>query len=254
MKYCLFNIAYDDSFNGFQVQPSVRTVQGEILKALEPLRIKKIFASSRTDSHVRASSNIIEMECDDCLKVCRIVDSIKGIVVRGYLASDQYVKLRGKVTKHYLYIHMERLDKQLVKTAIKEFLSSDYSNFSKDPSRKVVLDKVSCEIFTSHSAFLFVGKSFSWNFVRISAESIIKRSKGIIGDEEWAELLKGRRKYRFKGNPENLILLRTEFHTGMNEYRSRNLERYREKMLTELYWLKGMAIDLTDFGTTDQDK
>ncbi len=244
MKYCLLNIAYDDSFHGFQIQPGVRTVQGEILNALKPIGINKIVVSSRTDSGVRASSNIIELKTEDCLKVCRIVDTIEGIYVKGYRESDEYIKLRGKVIKHYLYIHPEPLDKIQLEKTIGEFMSSDYSLFSREPERKVILDKISFSIFHSYSAFIFIGRSFSWNFVRISAENIIKRSKGEIDAEEWSDLLQGKGKFRFKGKAENLILFRTDFDSGMTDYKSRKLDYLRQKEILTLYWLNGIGIDI----------
>lgn len=244
MKFCLLNIAYDDSFHGFQKQPDARTVQGEILNALRPIGIDKIVVSSRTDSHVRSCSNIIELKTDDCLKVCRIVDSIEGIFVKGYAMSDEYVKLRGKVIKHYLYIHPEPLDRIQVEKAINDFISSNYSLFSREPEKKVILDNLSFSIFPSYSAFTFVGRSFSWNFVRISVENIIKRSEGKIDDEEWSELLQGKRKFRFKGIAENLILFRTELGLEMKEYQSRKLNFLKEKEILTLYWLKGLGVDI----------
>lgn len=240
MKYCLLDIAYDDSFHGFQIQPRVRTVQGEILKSLKPLKVEKVFVSSRTDSRVRASSNIIELQYDDCLKICRMVDSIEGIVVRKYMESDNFVKLRGKVTKRYLYLNMGKLSLRSVRKAIKEVMSSDYSNLSRDPKKKVLLESITFKNSPSYSAFFFQGKSFSWNFVRITAECIIKRSQGKISDDEWNDVLDGRRKYRYKGKPENLILLSTEFSDKMTEFDSRNIRKFEEKLIKELLWIDGV--------------
>jgi|YelNatPaOPRAMG01_1025707.scaffolds.fasta_scaffold00397_8 tRNA pseudouridine38-40 synthase len=244
MKYCLISIAYDESFSGFQVQPNVRTVQGEIMEKLKPIGIRKVVASSRTDSHVRASSNIIEVKYNDCQKVCKIIDSIRGIVVNGYIPSDQYVKLRGKVTKHYIYIHPEPLNQHSVNKAIDDFLSSNYSLFSKEPGKKVLLDSLRFRNSRCYSTFLFIGRSFSWNFVRISAENIIKRSRGEIDDEEWSELLQGLRKYRFKGGAENLILLKSDIGSEMIKFNSKNLNRIVETEIRKLHWLEGLGIDI----------
>lgn len=38
MKYCLLDIAYDDSFHGFQLQPDVKTVQGGEKDSEESIR------------------------------------------------------------------------------------------------------------------------------------------------------------------------------------------------------------------------
>lgn len=243
MKYCLLDIAYDNSFHGFQLQPNVRTVQGAILKALEPIGIKKVAVSSRTDARVRASSNIVEIPSDDCIKLCRIVDSIKGIIVKGYYASDNHVMLRGKVRKYYLYIHSRPLNEALTSRTIHEFISSDYSTFSREPERKVSLDNILFKNYMDFSTFTFVGRSFSWNFVRISAENIIKRIEGDIDDEEWSDLLHGRRRYRFKGNADNLILISTDTGFQMTRYDSKKLKYIKDKEIRELFWLYGIGIN-----------
>ncbi len=246
MKYCLLNIAYDSSFHGFQVQPELRTVQGEILKALKPIGIEKVIASSRTDSNVRACSNIIEVKADDCLKVCRIVDSINGIIVRGYFASDEYVKIRGKIRKEYIYVYPSKLDYDITERAVNDYLKSNYSIFSKDPGRKVILESLTFKIFRSSTIFIFKGKSFSWNFVRISSENIVKRSEGKIGDNEWLNLLNGTKRYRYKGKGSNLILYNSEIELNMTPYHSKKIENLMNNERLILYWLKGIGVEIED--------
>jgi tRNA pseudouridine(38-40) synthase len=240
MKYCLLNIAYDNSFFGFQLQPSVTTVQGELLKALSPIGIKKIYGSSRTDSHVRSASTIIEMECSDISKVCRIVDSVKGIVVRGYFESDKFINLRHSLEKEYLYIFNGRLNKKTMQKTIREFLKGKVSGFSRDPGRKVILSKISFSIKNSSSLLLFSGKAFSWNFVRIAAETIIRRSEGKIDDEEWTNLLSGLKRSRYKGDANNLILLSTRPPFRFKEYKSKNLKAIQARIFQDFYWLAGL--------------
>lgn len=239
MKYCLLNIAYDNTFYGFQVQPNVSTVQGEILKALFPIGIKKIYGSSRTDSNVRSASTVIEMECEDVSKVCKIVDSVKGVVVRGYFESDSFVNLRHSLQKEYLYIHNSQLNKKTLQKTIREFMKGNVSEFSKNPEKKVILSKISFSIKKSHSLLLFRGKSFSWNFVRIAAETIIRRSEGEIDDAEWSDLLSGSKRSRYKGNANNLILLNTRSPFKFADYRSKNLKVLRLRIFQDFYWLAG---------------
>jgi tRNA pseudouridine38-40 synthase len=249
MKYCLLEIAYDDSFYGFQVQPDVKTVQGEIVKALAPIGIKKVYGSSRTDAHVKSASSIIEVEHDDVKKVCKIVDSLKGIAVLGFYEADEFVNLRKKFEKEYLYFCDHGLNKKVLQRTIREFLKGKLESFSRDPSKRVALSKIEFSIGKTHTIFLFEGRSFSWNFVRISAESIIKRSDGSVSDEEWSELLSGKRRPRYKGKPNNLILYRTKTPFEFKRYESRNLATLRARIFQDFYWIS--SIDDTVRELTD---
>ncbi len=240
MRYCLLKIAYDDSFFGFQIQPNLRTVQGEILKALAPIGVNKVYGSSRTDSHVRSASSIIEVAHSDPLKVCKIVDSIKGIMVRGYFETDEFVNLRKSLQKEYVYFCDRRLNKRLLQRVIKQFLEGKLESFSRDPAKKVVLSRILFSVGSSHTVFLFEGRSFSWNFVRIAAESIIRRSEGKIGDEEWRQLLSGHRKARYKGSASNLILYRTSTVFEFKPYESRHIREMKSRMFQDFYWLTGI--------------
>ncbi|MEM0134754.1 MAG: hypothetical protein QXU18_05925 [Thermoplasmatales archaeon] len=247
MKYWLLNIAYDDSFFGFQIQPDVRTVQGEILRALSPIGIKKVYGSSRTDTHVRSASSIIEVQHDDGHKVCKIVDSIKGIAVRGYFESDEFINLRKTLTKEYLYFCDRRLNERNLKKAVKEFLKGHIESFSKDPSRKVILSGISFSVRNSYTIFLFQGKSFSWSFVRIAAETISRRAEGVISDDEWNDMLSGKKRSRYRGDPRNLILYRTRAPFSFVNYESRNITKLKSRIFQDFFWLLGVHENARDF-------
>ncbi|MDA8054458.1 MAG: hypothetical protein M0Z77_02245 [Thermoplasmatales archaeon] len=246
MKYCLLNIAYDDSFYGFQVQPNLKTVQGEILKALSSVGIMKVYGSSRTDSHVRSASSIIEVEHDDIQKICKIVDSVKGVAVKGFYESDSYINLRRSLRKEYLYYCDRKLDRKLLKQTIDEFMRGKMDYFSRDPTKKIALDGIRFSMGKFHTVFLFEGTSFSWNFVRISAETIIMRAEGKIQDDEWTEMLSGKKRTRYRGKPTNLILYRTKAPFKFTAYQSRNLNRLRARMFQDLYWLAGISEELRE--------
>lgn len=240
MRYCLLRIAYDDSFYGFQIQPSLRTVQGEILKALAPIGVRRVYGSSRTDSHVRSVSSIIEVEHPDVNKVCKIVDSIKGIAVRGFYETDEFVNLRKTLQKEYLYFSDHILEGKVLQRVIEEFLKGNLESFSRDPTKKVVITGIRFFTGKTHTLFVFEGRSFSWNFVRIAAESIIRRSDGKIGDKEWRDLLSGKIRARYKGKPDNLILYRTKTPFELKNYESRNLASLKARMYQDFYWLSGI--------------
>lgn len=246
MKYWLLKIAYDDSFFGFQSQPNVRTVQGEILRALASIGVKKVYGSSRTDSHVRSASSIIEVEHEDGRKVCRIVDSIKGIAVLGYFESKEFINLRRNLTKQYLYYYEGKLDRRGLTKAIGEFKEGGIEYFSKDPTKKVVLSKIMFFIKDSYTIFLFEGKSFSWNFVRIAAESISRRAEGKISEKDWRDMLLGRKRANYRGDPHNLILYRTRSPFEFVSYDSKNIVSLKSRIFQDFFWLYGVCDNPSD--------
>ena len=66
MKY-LAKIKYlGTDFHGFQVQPELRTVQGELSRALSEvfLEVPRVTGCSRTDAGVHANEFCVKIECD----------------------------------------------------------------------------------------------------------------------------------------------------------------------------------------------
>ncbi|MEM0128493.1 MAG: hypothetical protein QXO03_05370 [Thermoplasmatales archaeon] len=234
--FCLLKIAYDDTFHGFQIQPDVRTVQGEILKAITPLGITRVLSSSRTDSHVRSAATIIEVEFDDALKLCRIIDSIDGIAVTSYSTSESFLNLRSRIKKEYWYISPLHTDEAKLSKAIGEFLEGNISNFSRDRTKKVMLETISDVSGETFTLLKFLGKSFSWNFVRIAAESILRRSLGQVTDEDWDDMLHGKKYSRFKGSPENLILVDVKTDLAFTSYESKKIQKIRASTLAQVAW------------------
>ncbi len=83
MKYALL-IEYDGTdFAGWQVQPRVRTVQGELEDALKTLFGKSItlFGSGRTDSgvHARAMVAHCELELSELLPIWKLTEALNSL-------------------------------------------------------------------------------------------------------------------------------------------------------------------------------
>ncbi|MEM0126859.1 MAG: hypothetical protein QXM60_01255 [Thermoplasmatales archaeon] len=245
--FCLLKIAYDDTFHGFQTQPGIRTVQGEILRGLKPLGITKVLSSSRTDSHVRSAATVIEVEYDDVSKLCKVVDSLRGIAVTAYFVSNEFINLRSGIEKEYWYISPLTTDPVKLSYTINEFLNGNISNFSRDRNKKVMIEKIANFNGSSYTLLIFSGRSFSWNFVRISAETIIRRSIGQVSDEEWQEMLRGKKTSRFKGKPENLILANIKTNIPFIPYASSKIPKIRSSVLPLIVWLGFLDNSVKEF-------
>lgn len=77
--------------------------------------------------------------------------------------------------------------------------------------------------------------------MRKAAETIIKRSEGRIDDAEWSDLLSGSKRSRYKGNPNNLILLNTRSPFKFTDYKSKNLKVIQSRIFQDFYWLAGLG-------------
>jgi len=77
MKYA-FTVQYDGSkFNGFQIQPDVPTIQGELEKAIHIKTRKhyRIHMAGRTDTGVHALGQVIHLELDNNIEKFNSIDS-----------------------------------------------------------------------------------------------------------------------------------------------------------------------------------
>ena len=113
MRY-LITVSYDGTeFSGYQKQPKMRTVQGEIEKALKEISGGKkidIHASGRTDAGVHAMAQKIHFDLDMNItleKLAKGLNSLlpKDIFVRKVeeVSSDFHARFSA-IGKEYIYI------------------------------------------------------------------------------------------------------------------------------------------------------
>ena len=95
-------VAYNGKeFHGSQYQPDVRTVEGDILKALENEGIEVVSYRfiSRTDKGVSALSNILKLEVQESINIKKLSHLLKDIWIYGKTNND----LKFPLTKTYRY-------------------------------------------------------------------------------------------------------------------------------------------------------
>lgn len=99
MKYCM-TFSYDGSnFSGYQKQPKLRTVQGEIEKALKEINDNKkvdIHASGRTDAKVHALNQKAHFELDMKITVDKLAKGLNSL-----LPEDIYIKKIDEVADDF---------------------------------------------------------------------------------------------------------------------------------------------------------
>ena len=186
-------IAYiGKDFHGSQFQPGIRTVEGELKKALIELGIipekKKIYMSGRTDAGVNALCQVVTFDPEnEKLVEPRIINSKlpKDIWVYGKAeVQDDFDPRRDAESREYRYVlYAPRLDDKKIIESSKFFLGRhDFSNFAhvepgKNPERTIkkldVLRKDDTLIIDIEA------DSFLWNMVRKIVNALT-----LIGSEE----------------------------------------------------------------------
>ncbi len=111
MNICLA-IEYDGArFHGWQVQPGLKTVQGELTRVVRMLLSEEVFitASGRTDSGVHAKRQVVNFHSNKPVNLARLAHGVSSIL-RGELSivnaaemPDSFDSRRSAVRKEYCY-------------------------------------------------------------------------------------------------------------------------------------------------------
>ncbi len=244
MRYRV-DVAYDGSeFHGWQVQPNVRTVQGEIEKALSSiLGVKiRINGAGRTDAGVHALQQVFHFDFPRPLDIDRFYVSLnrslpRDIVVKRITPVDDSFHARFSVkSKTYIYvIHrgtknpflsrytwnypffldikaMERCA-GLIKGDVdfSGFISSVKDLEEKNPVRtifsSVLLERGEMLIY------IIRGISFIKYLVRSIVGTLVRVGKGEVSEEDFSLMVEGkmRKEPIFLAPPSGLYLARIDY-------------------------------------------
>jgi len=215
-------IAYDGTrFYGFQRQPDLRTVEGDILKVLKKLRIiedvreANFKGASRTDRGVSAFGNVIAFDtAKPELTEPRILNHhLRDIWILGKaeVPEDFHPRFWAKNKIYRYYLFDDGIDVTKLKACAKVFLGEhDFSNFAhleefKNPVREV--NRI--DVF-SRGRIIVVeieGKSFLWEMARRIITALKLCSLGVLSIKDVELMLKERVDKKLPpAPPENLVL------------------------------------------------
>ncbi|MFN7253293.1 MAG: tRNA pseudouridine(38-40) synthase TruA [Anaerobacillus sp.] len=228
MKRIKCKIAYDGSFfNGFQIQPKGRTIQGEIEKGLAKLHKGspvKIFASGRTDTFVHAKGQMFHFDTPLEIPLERWHEAIQTVLPSDIAVLEvseahadfharfdvvskeyRYFVQRGRrmdvFRRHYRYFYPYQLSVENMTKAAELLLGThDYTSFCSAKTDKE--DKVrtiySIEIIEKEDEleFRFVGDGFLRNMVRILVGTILEVGRGRRNPEDVINVLNSRDRER----------------------------------------------------------
>jgi tRNA pseudouridine38-40 synthase len=221
-------IAYDGTdFHGWQIQPEVRTVSGEIKSALEKILRHEISltAASRTDAGVHALGQTADFHTDNSIETGKLLLALNGV-----LPDDVAVKSVEEVSedfhsthkakgKHYRYFirlsgiddplsrkyhwwYHHKLDVDKIIDATK-FLTGtvDFKGLeinSGKPDVETIREISEIKIVRDGDDLIIdiFGKSFMYKLVRSMVGLLVAAGNGKIQLEEIPEILSGKNAHR----------------------------------------------------------
>ena len=230
-------VSYDGSkFYGFQIQNKLRTVQGEIQKALKKICEEEvtIHASGRTDAKVHGNKQVFHFDTSrqmpekqwkrainhflpndiyilDSLSVSEDFHSRYSATKKEYhylLSTNEY----SPFETNYIYQYGRPLDLELMKDAASIFIGEhDFASFcSYDQYGNTIreLYKILIEDNNGIITFTIVGNGFRRYMVRHIVGGLIQVGAKRITKKRLQELLdsKGKEKCLFKAKPQGLYL------------------------------------------------
>ena len=232
-------VAYNGKeFHGSQHQPNVRTVEGDILKALgnEGIKVISYGFISRTDKGVSALSNILKLEVQESINIKKLSHLLKDIWIYGKTNND----LKFPLTKTYRYYLFDKnYDEGLISKGLSFFNGNhDFLSFSKynvtDQTKRTIETRYRKE--GSVYVLEFIGNGFLWQMVRRIVGSVVDYAKGNLSENDIVSALNG--ELRINANPfppDYLILYNIETGSEMSydDYVLRTLKRRFNELLID---------------------
>jgi tRNA pseudouridine38-40 synthase len=219
-------IAYiGTDFYGFQRQPGLPTVEGELLSALSEVGVIKdpdkcgFGIAGRTDRGVHALGNVISFLTEERIIINQINDALpNNIKILAHAKVPIRFKARYALQRHYRYLlvtnqeihhNVLNLEKMIQATQIM-IGTHDFTNFSKRSERSPIRTIDSFEVQKDADLIMVdvLGESFLWNMIRKIVSALLMIGYGDIEINKIYEFLNHQKKAHIKPMPpEGLILM-----------------------------------------------
>lgn len=198
MKRLAIKIAYlGDGFSGSQVQPGLRTVEGDVLEDLQLITgldrdALGLRFSSRTDKGVNALGNAMALSTDmDGRTLLKALNSVSDrVFYRSWCEVDPDFNVRHASSRSYRYILPARgLDPISASECASLFMGEhDFVRFCRPDGKPTVLtvDRAEARIEGDRMVLVFDARYFLWNMIRRMAAAIesVASGRSSVGDVE----------------------------------------------------------------------
>ena len=201
MMRIALKIAYiGTDYHGFQVQPDVNTVEGELFRALEELNIindphdANYIASGRTDSGVHALGQVIAFDTDKPdIVLPRALNSKLPPAIWAWASArvpDEFDPRRDALSREYRYIMCGQYNISLLRNASRVLKGvHDFTNFStpdKDRSSISMVKSINVRVEREFMIINIQADHFVWHMVRKIATAMRLVGSG-ARDLAWLE-------------------------------------------------------------------
>ncbi len=229
-----FKIAYlGEKFHGYQRQPSLRTVEGSILEALESggaiinPQESGFQSASRTDRGVHALGNVVAFETS--LHPRQVIAStnsrLEDVWFYAHATVDPDFNPRHAVERWYRYYMPGRLSLERLNELCAIFVGDhDFRSFAKHREEgRCSLKSVECTRQGEHIALDVRGDRFLWSMVRRIARALELASEGSLAADDLRRGLEGDAVPLEPAPPEFLCLMDVSYDIDFEYFTARRL-------------------------------
>ena len=255
-----------NNYYGSQVQPGLKTVQGELIDAMqewskESHSKQTVQFSGRTDRGVHSFGQLVLLSTDKQLNIDQINKHLpEDIILWARTKAPEGFRPRsGVLMRHYRYYLgsiWKKVDQNQVKKGISLLVGSkDFNMLSKPDEGRNTVTTVLNVVIGQDSGIPFLdvyGTSFLWKFVRKTVTLLTEIGLHNIEPEVILEVLQGIKKRNRGGvepaSPENLILMETivPFSFISSKY---GLKRIQKLLNDRLDFVERMSNTLSGFSS-----
>lgn len=232
------------AFYGYQRQPSVRTVEGDVIAACIKMKVfsdpseADFSSASRTDRGVHAIGNVAAFNTD--YNPEELIEGLNAtcreVIFHSYLNVNASFSPRRARMRHYRYMLFEEVDEAALGNALDLFIGrKDFKNFSKSGARGRYRTVESIQLTRSGGCLLidFRGTSFLHNMLRRIVAAALSVAKGSATTAEITSALEGNASRSFGLAPaQYLILMDVDYGMKFVEVRKKEetLARWNDEI------------------------
>lgn len=231
------------SFYGYQRQPHVRTVEGDIIRACIKMRAfdspdeAEFSSASRTDRGVHAIGNAVAF--NTAFQPEELLDGLnatcRDIVFHSYLEVNSSFNPRRARMRHYRYLLYDDVGTDALDSALRQFVGSrDFKHFSKSDARGRYrsIDRIEVTEGSECKLVDFYGKSFLHNMIRRIMAAAVSVARGDATERDIEIAFEGRPERNFGlAPPEFLILMDVDYGMDFRKVavRQETVSRWRQQ-------------------------
>ncbi len=246
MKRIMLRVAYDGTdFSGWQVQNEMRTVEGELNKAISELTGEtiEVIGASRTDSGVHSKGNVAVFDTESSIPAEKFMYAVNSLLpedvtvteskevdgdfhprhcksIKTYEYRIYTSRINNPLKRRYAYRFPTDLDVEKMDEAAKYLIGEhDFKSFCcvRTQAETTVREIYSADVFRDDEDIVIrvTGAGFLYNMVRIIAGSLTDVGSGKYEPVHIKEVLEGtdRTLAGPTAEPQGLTLMNIEFVT-----------------------------------------